>query len=98
MVGFRYNDGAELLPQLVPGQTLQLVRESHNRHDAKAIAVRHARGKLDYIPRVDNTVPANLLDQNRKLNAILTPGTTPPPAGTRSKLLFGWRGEEVSDE
>ncbi len=56
-------------PLLSAGNPLELKGEPWNVHDDKAMALYWQSSKHRYIPRADNTVIANLLDQNRALNA-----------------------------
>lgn len=63
VVGFQYYEGVRLWPRLNLGDPVTLVREPDNPHDAKAIALYWQGEKLGYIPRCDNAVIANLMDQ-----------------------------------
>lgn len=72
VAGFRYYDGFHSLPTIHPGDLLTLVREPDNPHDDRAIAV-HAThdGKLGYIPRHINDIPAWHLDHGNRLHAVI---------------------------
>ncbi len=63
VAGWRYYEGDRVWSSLRPGMPLELRREPANPHDDMAIAVFCADTKLGYIPRIDNTVIANMLDQ-----------------------------------
>jgi len=69
VAGFQYHDGEKLLPMLREGQPLRLVRERRNRHDHRAIAIYRQGVKLGYVPRGDNPVLANLMDDGYTLKA-----------------------------
>ncbi|MEN6472488.1 MAG: HIRAN domain-containing protein [Syntrophaceae bacterium] len=71
VAGFQYYAGERLWPSLNPGAPLTLVREPANPHDEKAVAVYRHGDKLGYIPRSDNAVIANLMDQGRAVQAQL---------------------------
>lgn len=71
VAGFQYYEGARLWPLLNPGDPLTLVREPANPYDDKAVVVYWKGDKLGYLPRSDNTVIANLMDQGRALHARL---------------------------
>lgn len=68
VAGWRYYEGDRVWSSLRPGMPLELRREPANPHDDMAIAVFCADTKLGYIPRIDNTVIANLLDQTAARN------------------------------
>lgn len=58
--------------QLETGDLLCLIREPKNRYDNLAILVTTASGYvLGYVPRVDNPIPAALMDGGEKLYAVL---------------------------
>lgn len=71
VAGFQYYEGERLWPLLNTGDQLSLVREPANPYDPKAVAVYRQADKLGYIPRADNAVIANLMDQGRALQALL---------------------------
>ena len=71
VAGFQYYEGERLWPLLNTGDRLSLVREPANPYDDKAVAVYRQADKLGYIPRKDNAVIANLMDQGRSLQAQL---------------------------
>jgi hypothetical protein len=61
IAGFRYYDGAAVLPQLQPGTPLTLRPEPGNPHDPNAVEILHAGAKLGYIPRFCNRQIRHLL-------------------------------------
>lgn len=71
VAGYRYYEGDKLRQLLTPGDPLELRREPWNVHDEKAVALYWRNRKLGYIPRVDNAVIANLLDQGRVLHTYI---------------------------
>jgi len=72
IAGFQYYEGRALLQKLEPGQTLRLTRESTNPYDPLAIAVHTAtNGKLGYLPRRLNEIPATLMDDGHRLTATI---------------------------
>jgi HIRAN domain len=72
LAGFRYGEGAQIWPQLRPGDTLDLVREGDNRHDANAVRVEWRGRKLGYVPRRENAAIAWGLDRGTPLRARVT--------------------------
>lgn len=80
VAGFQYYEGERLWPRLNPGDPLTLVREPDNPYDERAVALYWKDDKLGYIPRADNAVIANLMDQGLPVQARLrtkTRGTNP---------------------
>lgn len=71
VAGFRYYRGQNVWPEIKPGDPVILKREPCNPHDRKAVALYWFNQKLGYVPRVDNSVIANLLDQGASLNACI---------------------------
>ncbi len=73
VAGFQHYDGPRCIRNLCSGNRLDLVRESDNPHDEKAIAVHSPEGtKLGYIPRYLNEIPAAHLDRGKKLHALIS--------------------------
>lgn len=73
--GIFYYEAASLFAAdaLKIGQALCLKREVANPHDYFAVAVYHQNGKkIGYLPREQNRVIANLLDQCENLSIIIT--------------------------
>lgn len=71
VAGFRYYEGNSVWPLLYTSDPLELRREPWNAHDDKAVALYWQNSKLGYIPRADNAVIANLLDQKHALTAAV---------------------------
>ena len=68
MTGMCYIDHVEEnLVGLRPGDYLELSRERDNGHDRNTVAVLRDGLKVGYIPRVDNKVIANMMDQDIEL-------------------------------
>lgn len=62
--GTHYYDARQCTDMLQAGAPLNLTRESHNRHDSKAIALYFENYKLGYIPREDNKILCKIMDQD----------------------------------
>ncbi len=86
VAGFRYYRGEKVWPRIHPGDTITLRREPHNPHDRKAIALYWHDEKLGYIPRADNSVIANLLDQGATLKASIRKKNSSPNPWERLEL------------
>lgn len=72
VAGVAYYQAMTLKDRLRPGDPLLLRREPDNPYDGNAIVVLDARGrKLGYVPRVDNEVPARLMDAGNPLAATI---------------------------
>jgi hypothetical protein len=69
LAGFQHHDGNELWNYLTVGDSLQLIREPGNPHDANAIRVDWNGRELGYIPRAQNETTARLMDQGKWLEA-----------------------------
>jgi len=69
LAGFRYGEAAELWLQLRQGDTLELVREAENPHDANAVRVEWRGRRLGYVPRRENAAVAWGLDRGTPLRA-----------------------------
>ena len=63
IAGYAYYQGEKLIDQLKPDLKLDLKREPENPYDNKAIAIYFKNHKLGFIPRVNNKVIANIMDQ-----------------------------------
>ena len=80
VAGYRFYEGERVWEKLRQGDALELRREPSNPHDHRAIALYWNGAKLGYIPRVDNTVLANFLDNGFGLEAGIkakNPGSQP---------------------
>jgi hypothetical protein len=72
IAGFQYYEGEKIWQSLKPDQPLRLVREPQNPYDERAIEVYWKNYKLGYIPRVDNSVIAQLMDRGVVLKARIS--------------------------
>jgi hypothetical protein len=62
IAGFTFWDGCIAFENLKLGTKLQLVRDSNNRYDSKAVALYWNEYKLGYIPRTHNDNISMFLD------------------------------------
>ncbi|WP_449426793.1 HIRAN domain-containing protein [Rhodanobacter umsongensis] len=67
IAGSQYYDCLAVLPDLRPGDRLQLRRQPDNPHDPRAVEVLWHDRKLGYLPRLDNAAAASLLDRAHDL-------------------------------
>lgn len=86
VAGFQYYDGLRLIEFLHQGLRLHLVREAENIHDPHAIAVHTTEGgKLGFISRYLNAIPAAHIDNGKKLHVVVRQADTGnPPCEIRS--------------
>ena len=68
LAGYQYYAGKRVWADLKVGDTLTLIRETDNSHDANAIRVEWNGEKLGYVPRAGNASIAKLLDQGAKVS------------------------------
>ena len=69
LAGYRYHSAPALAAQFHPGDTLELIREQDNPHDANAVRVEWRGNKLGYVPRTDNAALAWAMDRGETVNA-----------------------------
>lgn len=69
VAGFQYHEGERVWPRLCVGDPLSLVRESANKHDPRAVRIDWSGHKLGYVPRLENTAVAQMLDRGAPLEA-----------------------------
>ena len=69
LAGFQYHAGKQLWSQMRVGDTLTLVREPDNVHDAKAVRVEWQGHKIGYVPRRENADVARFMDGGQTLVA-----------------------------
>ena len=69
LAGFQYYQGKELWDEIKVGDTLTLVRESANAHDANAVRVEWRGHTLGYVPRRDNQAIARHIDTGGRVEA-----------------------------
>ena len=77
MAGTGHTSAADHVDELVGGDSLDLVREPTNPHDAAAIRIEWSGRKIGYVPRRSNARLARLMDRGVALDARLmrvTPG------------------------
>ena len=72
LAGFPFYAGEFILPSLKVGDELRLVREASNVHDSNAVAVYFHDDQLGYVPRVENTAVAQMLDRGERLEARIS--------------------------
>lgn len=70
--GFQYHDGERVLKRLRAGHRLSLRREPDNRYDERAVAVYWRNRKPGYLPRVENTAVAYMMDNGERLESVVT--------------------------
>lgn len=63
LAGFQYHQAAGLWSRLQVGDTLTLVREPDNPHDANAVRVEWRGQMLGYLPRAENRAVAAEMDR-----------------------------------
>jgi hypothetical protein len=71
VAGFQYHQGKTVWPQLTVGDGLQLQREPGNPHDGRAVKVLWRGRQLGYVPRVENTAIAYLMDSGKFVTASI---------------------------
>ena len=69
LAGFQYYDGKVLWDNMRVGDTLTLVREAQNPHDANAVRVEWKGQPLGYVPRRDNSDVARQMDRGVPVQA-----------------------------
>lgn len=69
VAGFQYHDGENVWPLLAAGSPLTLVREPDNPYDGRAVRVEWSGRKLGYVPHVENTAVAQLMDRGHTIEA-----------------------------
>ena len=67
IAGFRYHDGADALPLLLPGTALTLRAQADNPHDPHAVEILYGALKLGYVPRFCNRHLSQLLQNDVSL-------------------------------
>ena len=69
IAGFQFYDGDHLWDQLSTGDMLQLIQEPDNPYDENAVKIYWRNSKLGYLPRVENTAVAQMMDQEQEITA-----------------------------
>ena len=72
VAGFQYHEGEISWKELRVGQTLALIREPGNRHDARAIRVQWRDVILGYMPREAKFAVAQLLDRGEQVEGRIS--------------------------
>ena len=72
LAGYNYLEAPAVLHALRAGDTLTLVREPHNAHDANAIRVDWDGHRLGYVPRSQNAALAAALDRGEPIAARIS--------------------------
>ncbi len=72
VAGYQFYDGDWVWSSLAIGAALKLVREPENEHDSNAVAVYFREDQLGYMPRVENTAVAQMLDRGESLEASIS--------------------------
>ena len=72
VAGFQFHEGESVWSSLEVGKELTLVREADNVHDSNAVAVYFHTDQLGYVPRVENTAVAQMLDRGEHLKASIS--------------------------
>lgn len=71
IAGYRYYDGEKIEDALKPGDILRLIREPANIHDRRAIEIYSGRWKIGYVPRRENKVISNIMDQGYSTAGVI---------------------------
>ncbi|GAB4369882.1 MAG: HIRAN domain-containing protein [Calditrichia bacterium] len=61
VAGFQYYEGPQLLPQMKPGEVLELLAEPENEYDSFAVKIMYQGRHIGYVPRSDNRHISRLL-------------------------------------
>jgi hypothetical protein len=69
VAGFQYHEGKAVWDAMHEGDVLDLVRESDNPHDARAVRVEWRGHLIGYVPRRENAAVARFLDRGVALEA-----------------------------
>ena len=69
LAGFQYHAGESVWSLLAVDAALTLVREPDNQYDERAVRLEWNGHKLGFVPRLENTAVAQLLDCGEKLSA-----------------------------
>ena len=71
VAGFQYHQGELFWEELTAGDQLQLSREPDNPYDENAVAIYRGSIKLGYLPRVENTAVARMMDKGKRIDAFI---------------------------
>jgi hypothetical protein len=67
LAGFQYHAGKVLWERLKVSDPVQLVREPHNPHDARAVRIEWQGQQLGYLPRAENEAVAAAMDRGERV-------------------------------
>ncbi|SRR5579885_229654 len=90
LAGFNYHAGERLWAAFYVGAPLSLVREPKNPHDERAVAVHFAGARIGYVPRMENTAVAQLLDRGERLTARIVGLCESTDPWQRLRLAVDW--------
>jgi hypothetical protein len=69
IAGYQYYEGEKIENLIESKEKIELRLQENNKYDQNAIEIFYKGIKLGYIPRDENTIPANLIRQNKELYA-----------------------------
>ena len=72
IAGFQFYDGEHLWDQLSTGDMLQLIQEPDNPYDENAVEIYWRNSKLGYLPRVENTAIAQMMNREQEITARIS--------------------------
>jgi hypothetical protein len=72
VAGFQHHDGKRLYSRMQVGDSLRLVREPRNVHDANAIRVEWQGNIIGYVPRDENETLARQFDFGNRFQGRIT--------------------------
>jgi hypothetical protein len=72
LAGYNYLQAPAVFTAMRPGDTLSLVREPDNAHDANAIRVDWGAYRLGYVPRTQNAALAAAMDRGEPIAARIS--------------------------
>lgn len=87
LAGWQYHQGERIKRYLAVGDVIHLWREPANPYDRNAVALHWRSHRIGYLPRVQNTAVAQMLDRGEHLTARLE---------TFAPEQLPWSGVEVS--
>jgi hypothetical protein len=92
LAGFPYHEGETLWPEMQEGDPLSLAHEPNNPYDPRAVRVDWQGRTLGYIPRVENTAVAQMLDRGERLTARIVRLYVAPDPWKQVTLAVEWAG------
>ena len=72
IAGFQFYDGDHIWDQLSTGDILQLIQEPDNPYDENAVEIYWRNSKLGYLPCVENTAIAQMMNQEQEITAKIS--------------------------